>query len=114
YSAEQAIAAYDAVLDTVTQKGIGAEELEQCKVKFRSDYISSLEGGHGAYIPRYGLMHLLACFSLFDGEPSLVNTIVDGFMNVTPEQVRAAAGKYLDAKRRAIVVRKPVGGNGAK
>ena len=29
-------------------------------------------------------------------------------MEVTPEQVRAAAQKYLDPKRRAIVIRRPV------
>ena len=73
------------------------------KVKFRSDYFSSLEGGHGAHIPRYGLMHYLACFTLFDGDPALVNSILDGFLEVTPEQVRAAAQKYLDPARRAIV-----------
>jgi predicted Zn-dependent peptidase len=104
---EQALAAYDAVLDEVRQKGIDGGELEQCKVKFRSDYISSLEGGHGAYIPRYGLMHYMACFTLFDGDPTLVNSILEGFLAVTPEQVRAAAQKYLDPQRRALVIRRP-------
>jgi zinc protease len=106
FSAEQALAAHDVVLDEVRQHGIEREELEHLKVKFRSDYVSSLEGGHG--IPRYGLMHYMACFTLFDGEPRLVNSILGGFMEVTPEQVRAAAEKYLDPKRRAIVIRRPV------
>jgi predicted Zn-dependent peptidase len=108
YSAEQALAAYDAVLDEVREKGIDAGELDQVKVKFRSDYISSLEGGHGAYIPRYGLMHYAACFTLFDGDPTLINSILEGFMAVTPEQVRASAEKYLDPKHRALIIRKPV------
>ena len=85
------------------QNGIEREELEQVKVKFRSDYFSSLEGGHGGYIPRYGLMHYLACFTLFDNDPTLVNSILGGFLEVTPEQVRAAAQKYLDPARRAMV-----------
>jgi predicted Zn-dependent peptidase len=106
-SDDQALAAYDAVLDAVREKGIEGDELEQCKVKFRSDYISSLEGGHGAYIPRYGLMHLMACFALFDGDPALVNSILEGFIAVTPQQVRAVAQKYLDPRRRAMVLRKP-------
>ena len=83
-------------------------------MKFRSDYISNLEGGHGAYIPRYGLMHLLACFTLFDNDPALVNSILIGFMAVTPEQVRAVAQKYLDPNRRAMVIRKPVALSGEK
>ena len=39
------------------------------KVKFRADYYSMLEGGMGAHMPRFGLMHYLACFTLFDGDP---------------------------------------------
>ena len=76
-------------------------------MKFRSEYVSSLEGGHGGSIPRYGLMHYLACFTLFDNDPSLVNSILDGFLQVTTEQVRAAAERYLDPQRRAIVFRLP-------
>ena len=52
YSSEQALQAYDAVIDAVCQDGIEQDELEQVKVKFRSEYVSSLEGGHGASIPR--------------------------------------------------------------
>jgi len=106
YSVEQALAAHDAVLEEVRQHGLDRDELEHSKVKFRSDYVSSLEGGHG--IPRYGLMHYAACFTLFDGDPHLVNSVLGGFMEVTPEQVRAAAQKYLDPTRRAIVIRRPV------
>jgi predicted Zn-dependent peptidase len=113
-SDDQALAAYDGVIDNVREKGIDSDELEQCKVKFRSDYISNLEAGHGAHIPRYGLMHLLACFTLFDNEPSLVNSILDGFMAVTPGEVRGVAQEYLDPGRRAIVIRKPVALNGQK
>jgi predicted Zn-dependent peptidase len=107
-STDQALSAYDAVLEDVRERGIERNELEQIKVKFRSDYFASLEGGHGGYMPRYGLMHYLACFTLFDGNPRLVNTILGGFLDVTPEQVRAVAQKYLDPKRRAIVIRRPV------
>src|SRR5712664_2958232 len=74
---------------------ITAEELEPIKVKFRSNYFSMLEGGHGASIPRYGLMHLLACFTLFDNDPQLVNSILGGFMAVTPEAVQSVAHKML-------------------
>lgn len=109
-SAEETLAAFDAVLNEVKEKGIAEEELQQLKVKWRSDYYSLLEGGRGGYMPRYGLMHLLACFTLFDGEPHLVNTILDGFDKVTREEVHAAAKKYLQAANRAIVFRAPVSG----
>ena len=91
------------------EKGITDSELEQLKVKFRSDYFATLEGGRGGHMPKYGLMHLLACFTLFDGEPQLVNTILDGFLAVTRGQVqRRCTQKYLQPQNRAIVFRKPI------
>ncbi len=107
YSSEQTLAAFDAVLREVQEKGVTEDEFEQLKVKWRSDYYSTLEGGRGGYMPRYGLMHLLACFTLFDNEPQLVNSILDGFLTVKREEVQAAAKKYLRPENRAIVFRTP-------
>jgi zinc protease len=106
-TSDQIMAAYDAIVDDVRKKGIEADELEHVKVKFRAEYYSSLEGGHGSSFPRFGLMHYLACFTLFDNDPTLINSILDGFMKVTPAQVQAAAEKYLAPSQRAIVFRLP-------
>ena len=107
YSSEATLAAFDAVNSEVQQAGITEDEIEQLKVKFRSDYFSTLEGGRGG-MPRYGLMHLLACFALFDNEPQLVNTVLEGFLGVTRDQVQTVARKYLRPANRAIVFRRPV------
>jgi zinc protease len=107
YSSEATLAEFDAVIREVQEKGVSEDELQQLKVKWRSDYYSTLEGGRGGYMPRYGLMHLLACFTLFDNEPQLVNIILDGFLAVTREQVREVAKKYLRPENRAIVFRMP-------
>jgi zinc protease len=107
YSSEQALAAFDEVIREIQDKGITADELAQLKVKWQSDYFSLLESGHGG-MPRYGLMHLLACFTLFDDEPQLVNTVLDGFLSVKREDIQAAAKKYLRKEKRAIVFRTPV------
>ena len=109
FSADQTIAAYDAVLDQIKEQGIQSGELDPVKVKFRSDYFSMLEGGHGSHIPRYGLMHLLACFTLFDNEPRLVNSILGGFMEVSPAAVQSVAQKLLTPSNRSVVIRQPVG-----
>ena len=107
HSSEAALAAFDAVIRETQEKGISAAELQQLKVKWRSDYYATLESGRGGYMPKYGLMHLLACFTLFDNEPQLVNSILDGFIAVTPEQVHEVAKKYLRPEKRAIVFRTP-------
>jgi zinc protease len=112
-SSDATVETFDAVIREVQEKGISPDELEQLKVKWRSDYYATLEGGRGGYMPKYGLMHLLACFTLFDGQPQLVNTILDGFLAVTCEEIQEAAKKYLRAEKRAIVFRKPAN-TGAK
>ena len=108
FSSGATLAAFDAVIREVQEKGIGANELEQLKVKWRSDYYSTLEGGHGGYMPKFGLMHLLACFTLFDGEPQLVNTILQGFLEVKPGEIQSVAAKFLQPTNRAVVFRLPV------
>jgi predicted Zn-dependent peptidase len=45
---------------------------------------------------------------LFDGDPGIINTVLDGFQAVTPAQVQAAARKYLVPSNRAILVRRPI------
>src|SRR5271156_3637171 len=106
YSSEQTLAAFDEVIREIQENGISEDELAQLKVKWQSDFVSLLESGHGG-MPRYGLMHLLACFTLFDNEPQLVNSILDGFLAVKREEVQAAARKYLVKEKRAIVFRTP-------
>jgi predicted Zn-dependent peptidase len=106
YSSEQTLDAFDAVIGEMREKGVSEDELTQLKVKWQSDYFSLLEGGHNG-MPRYGLMHLLACFTLFDSEPQLVNSILDGFLAVKREDIQAAAQKYLRKEQRAIVFRCP-------
>ena len=106
-ASEATLAVFDGIVGEIQKKGIAEAELEQLKVKWRSDYFATLEGGRGGYMPRYGLMHLLACFTLFDGEPQLVNSILDGFLAVSKEQVQDVARRYLKPENRAIVFRKP-------
>jgi predicted Zn-dependent peptidase len=102
------IADFDEVIREIQEQGITEEELAPVKVKLRADFYSNLEGGMGAHMPRFGLMHYLACFTLFDGDPNRINTVLDGFQAVTAAQVQAVAKKYLVSKNRAVLVRQPV------
>jgi zinc protease len=114
FTTEETIAEFDDIIRDVREKEITAEELDPVKVKFRADFYSMLEGGMGSHMPRFGLMHYLACFTLFDGDPDRVNTVLDGFLAVTPSQAQAAAQKYLVPRNRAVLVRRPVAMGGAQ
>jgi zinc protease len=114
YSSEQTIAAFEEIMGEIRDKGIEEDELRQIQFKFRSDFYSHLEGGMGAHMPRFGLMHYLACFTLFDNDPQLINSVLDKFLAVKPEQVRDVARKMLVPQQRSILIRRPVGKGGAQ
>ena len=114
FTSEETMAAFDAVIAGLQDTKVSADELDAVKVKFRSDYYSMLEGGMGSYMPRFGLMHYLACFTLFDGDPDRINTALDGFLKVTPDEVQAFARKYLVKTNRAVVLRQPLSVGGAR
>ncbi|HVB99694.1 MAG TPA: pitrilysin family protein [Candidatus Dormibacteraeota bacterium] len=107
---EETLAAYDQVIELLRSHGPEADEMEQVKAKLKSDYYSMLEGG--SYLPWFGRMHYLACFTLFDGDAGLVNTILDDFADISPARVRDAAEHYLSPASRAIVERRPVNRGG--
>ena len=113
-SAEQTVSAFDGVIAELQEKGISEDELDPVKVKFRADFYSTLEGGMGSYMPRFGLMHYLACFTLFDGDPHRINSTLDGFLAVTPAQAQSVAKKYLVPRNRAVLARRPVALAGAR
>jgi len=106
YPSESALLAFDAVIRGVQEVGLTTDELNQLLVKWQADFYARLDDG-GPYMPKYGLMHLLACFALFDDQPHLVNTILDEFLAVTGEQTMTVAQKYLRNENRAIVFRAP-------
>jgi predicted Zn-dependent peptidase len=45
----------------------------------------------------------LAEFTLYDGDPNLINTEFEQLMRVTPEEIKAAVAKYLDTDNRANI-----------
>lgn len=106
YSADATIAAFDEVIRDVRENRITDDELNQIKVKLRSDFYSMLESGEGS-VPRFGLMHALACFTLFEGDPNRINTILEKLLAVTTGEVQAVAQKYLVRENRSIVLRRP-------
>ena len=98
--ADAVIGELDAVIADIVAKGVTPKELADAKVRFRSSYYDQLESG-------FGKANLLASFALFRDDPSLINTSLQTFENVTAAQVKAAAAKYLVATNRTIIDRVP-------
>jgi predicted Zn-dependent peptidase len=86
-----------ASLDNVTQ-----EEIDLALVKIRSKLYDDIGGFFGV-----GRADLLACFALFDDDPSRINTIESEFRKVTPELIRQTAKEYLRSTNRTILIVDP-------
>lgn len=102
------LGAYDAVLSDLATRGPSQAALRRISAKMRSDWYANLE------IP-VNRASILAHATLFDGNPERVNEIPDELAGVTPEEVRAFAGKYLVKTQRTLIDRIPApasGGNG--
>lgn len=97
---DQVLAAYDANMKDLAQKGPSQQDLERVVAKMRSDWYSQLE------IPidrASALSHAV----LFDGSFDRVYQIPEDLAKVTPAQVRAFATKYLVSTNRTIINRVP-------
>jgi zinc protease len=88
-------------LDTIHQ-----EELDMAIIKIRSSLYDNIGGFFGV-----GRADLLACFALFDDDPSRINKLEDEFKKVTPEIIRKTAKEYLRPTNRTILVVDPKAAN---
>jgi len=100
HTADEILKEVDAVVADVQARGVTAQELADAKVRFRSAYYDQIESG-------FGKANLLAAFTLFRGDPSLINTVLGTFQSVTAAQVQAAARTYLVASNRTVIDRVP-------
>jgi predicted Zn-dependent peptidase len=45
----------------------------------------------------------LAEFALYDGDPTLIDTELDLYLEITPEQIRSAVERFLDVENRVVL-----------
>ena len=97
---DKVIAAYDAAVKDLADKGPSQEDIDRIVAKMRSDLYGNLE------IPierASALSHAV----LFDGSFDSVYQVPEDLAKVTPSQVRAFAAKYLVSSNRTIIDRTP-------
>lgn len=100
FKPEDVVGFFDEAVKELQENGVGEEELNTVKVKFRSDYYSEIGNP-------FGRANYLSLFALFDNNPSLINNALEGFLKVTPAQIGDVARRYLVKENRTVLVRQP-------
>ena len=99
-TSNQIIEQYDkaiADLQAVTQ-----DDVDLALVKIRSTLYNAMGAQFGL-----GKVDLLACFALFDDDPSRINRLEAEFKKITPQLIKQTAQKYLKPASRTILVIDP-------
>jgi zinc protease len=100
HTADEVLREMDAVIADIAQKGVTEKELADSKIRYRSNFYNQLES-------TFGKTHLLSVLALFRDDPNQINSLLKPFENVTSEQIRAVAKKYLVAPNRTVINRVP-------
>lgn len=103
-TSSQLLDAIESVLAEIRERGITPAELVAAKTALRSAFLEELEGG---MMPRFGRANLLGAFALFDDNPARVNSILSELDQVTVEDVKGAAGRWLVSANRTSIDSRP-------
>jgi predicted Zn-dependent peptidase len=79
---------------------VDAAELNRVKAQLRASQVQGLQSA-------LSRARSLAQYEVTDGDASLINTEMDALLAVTPEQIQAAAKKYLVPEKRAVLKIQP-------
>ena len=87
---------FDEEIDILLDKGVTEMELKKAKNALKTDYVEKL----GACL---GKAMIIAEFKLYDDNPDLINTELDRYLQVTIEDIRKTAEKYLIKSNRTVL-----------
>ncbi|HKA17505.1 MAG TPA: pitrilysin family protein [Blastocatellia bacterium] len=91
-------------IERIKSDRVTAGELEKVKNQYRLDqFQSGQEGEYTSLQTPLGKALALAEFTMFDGDPSLINTEIDRYLSVTVEQIRDVAKKYFVPANTAVL-----------
>ena len=99
---QQILAAVDGVIEGLQSKPVDRKLLDRSVTKLRSSLYDSMTQFGG-----FGRADLLASFSLFDDDPSRINTLEAEFRKVTPELLQRTAREYLRSTNRTVLILEP-------
>jgi zinc protease len=96
FTAQEIVGQVQDEIGQLQKAPVGMQELERERTFLRAARIRELQSS----LTR---AKLLAQYEMFDGNPALVSSELDGFRAVTPEQVQAVAKKYLVPEKRSVL-----------
>ncbi|MGH8205113.1 MAG: M16 family metallopeptidase, partial [Steroidobacteraceae bacterium] len=99
------IADVDAEIARLQAEPPSPEEVTRALTKLRAS-LYDLAGSS----TRFGLVDLLACFALFDDDPSRINRVEADFRAISPALIQDVARKYLTPERRTVQIVVPGAG----
>jgi predicted Zn-dependent peptidase len=96
-------------INRIAKEGVSEEELTRAKNQYRlSRFVGDAEGDqYSGLQTAEGRALALAEYTLFDKDPSLINTDLDRYLEVSADQVRGAAVKYLGTANRSVLYIRP-------
>lgn len=89
-------------LAKVQKDGVDAKELDRARTYLRSTRIRQLQSSHSRAA-------MLGRYELLDGNPEYVNTELNDFLAVTPQQIQAVAKKYFAPEKLTVLDIVPAG-----
>jgi len=99
-------------IDRIKAEGVTADELTKVKNQYRLDrFLTGSEGEVASLQTALGRALALGEFTMFDGDPSLINSEIERYLGVTAEQVRAVALKYFVPANTSVLNIRAVGGD---
>ena len=102
FTGQQIVDQVQGEIDRLQTQGVSAQDLERVRALVRSTYIQQLQNS-------LSRARMLAQYEAFDHDADYINTELDRFLAVTPEQVRAAARQYLSPAHRVVMEILPSG-----
>ncbi|MFA7626945.1 MAG: pitrilysin family protein [Candidatus Kapaibacterium sp.] len=90
----------DKEIEKLTTEGISDEELNKAKSIFEANFVSSKKSASSK-------AREIASFQSYYNEPSLINSELDKFMDVSKEDILQAAKLYLSTNNRVVLTYKP-------
>jgi zinc protease len=100
HTADEILKEVDSVIHEIEEHGVPKKELDAARVRYRSQFYSSMES-------TFGRAHQLATLALFRDDPARINALPSALDGVTSEQIQAVAKKYYGPANRTAVDRVP-------